>query len=139
VRELPEAAHDYAQGLARLNADAEARTFIEQQLARRWDASLVRLYGPLHAEDPVAQLATLEGWLQQHGEVPALLETAGQVCLKNQLWGKAKSYLEAAVAAAPTPRAYLVLAELCEKTQQPGEAQAHYRAGLKLAAEPGSA
>lgn len=134
VRPLPEVAREYAAGLARLNADAEARAFIEQSLARGWDAALVRLYGPLFAEDPVAQLATLERWLQVYGEETALLETAGQVCLKNKLWGKARSYLEAVLAKTPTPQAHLELARLCELTQEPAEAQAHYRAGLELAA-----
>jgi HemY protein len=134
IRTVPEVARQYAAGLARLNADAEARAFIEQQLSKRWDEDLVRLYGPLYAEDPIAQLANLERWLQEHGEAPVLLETAGQVCLKNKLWGKAKSYLEAVVAIAPTPSAYLELAKLCEQTQQPEEAQAHYKQGLELAA-----
>lgn len=134
VRALPEIAREYATGLARLNADAEARAFIEQRLAQGWDAALVRLYGPLFATDPIAQLATLERWLQEHGEHAALLETAGQVCLKNKLWGKARSYLEAVIATAPTPSAYLELARLCELTQQPKEAQGFYKAGLELAA-----
>ena len=135
IRSVPEVLREYAIGLARLNADAEARAFIESQLFKRWDDVLVRLYGPLHAEDPVAQLAMLERWLQEHGEKPALLETAGQVCLKNKLWGKARSYLEAVIAVAPTPRAYLELARLCELTQLPEEAQGFYKAGLELAAE----
>lgn len=134
TRNMPEVAREYAAGLARLNADAEARAYIESQLGQRWDDALVRLYGPLHAEDPIAQLANLERWLQVHGEQTALLETAGQVCLKNKLWGKAKSYLEAVIATAPTPGAYLELAHLCERTQQPLEAQAHYKKGLELAA-----
>ncbi|MDO9452196.1 MAG: heme biosynthesis HemY N-terminal domain-containing protein [Stagnimonas sp.] len=136
VRAVPEVTREYATGLARLNADAEARAFIESQLAKRWDDVLVRLYGPLYSEDPIAQLATLERWLQEHGEKTALLETAGQVCLKNKLWGKAKSYLEAVIATAPTPSAYLELARLCEMTQAPQEAQAYYKAGLELAAQP---
>lgn len=134
TRDVPEVAREYATGLARLNADAEARGFIESQLAKRWDDVLVSLYGPLYAEDPIAQLAVLERWLQEHGEKPALLETAGQVCLKNKLWGKARSYLEAVIAVAPTPGAYLQLAQLCELTQQPQEAQTFYKAGLELAA-----
>jgi len=136
VRQLPEVTREYAAGLARLNADAEARALIEQRLSSQWDEALVRLYGPLHAEDPVAQLATLERWLQEHGEQPALLETAGQVCLKNKLWGKAKSYLEAVITIAPTARAYLELARLSELTQQPEAAQTYYKAGLEHAAQP---
>ncbi len=134
TRSVAEVAREYATGLAQLNADAEARAFIESELGKRWDDVLVRLYGPLHCEDPIAQLANLEHWLQEHGEQPALLETAGQVCLKNKLWGKAKSYLEAVIATAPTAGAYLQLAHLSELTQLPLAAQAYYKRGLELAA-----
>ena len=133
VRALPEPARDYAAGLARLNADAEARAFIEARLEQTYDEILARLYGPLHTEDTVAQLAVLERWLQQYGEQPALLETAGAVCLKNRLWGKARSYLEAVLRVEPTPQAHLELARLCERTQAPAEAEQHYRRGLELA------
>lgn len=133
IRALPEPAQAYAGGLARLNADAEARAFIEARLEQGFDPVLVRLYGPLHAEDPVAQLAVLERWLQQYGEQLALLETAGAVCIKNKLWGKARSYLEAVLQLAPTPAAYLELARLCERTQAREEAEQHYRRGLELA------
>lgn len=133
IQALAEPARAYAAGLARLNADAEARAFIEARLESAWDETLVRLYGPLHTEDPVAQLAVLERWLQLHGEQPALLETAGRVCLKNRLWGKARSYLEAVVQVAPTPAAYLELAKLCELTQAKAEADQHYRRGLEIA------
>lgn len=135
IQALDEPARAYAAGLARLNADAEARGFIEARLESAWDETLVRLYGPLHTEDPVAQLAVLERWLQLHGEQLALLETAGRVCLKNKLWGKARSYLEAVVQVAPTPAAYLELAKLCELTQAKAEAEQHYRRGLELATD----
>jgi HemY protein len=134
IQQEPAVALAYATALVKLNADADARALIESILAKRWDAQLVRLYGPLYTEDAIAQLANLERWLQLHGEQPALLETAGQVCLKNKLWGKAKSYLEAVITTAPTPSAYLELARLSEMTQQPQEAQGYYKLGLELAA-----
>ncbi len=124
----------YLHGLARLNADAEALALIGQILQRDWDADLALLYGCLHANDPIAQLATVEQWLVQHGAKPELLLLAGRVCLSNKLWGKARSYLEAGVQAAPTPQAYLDLARLCQETQQPEEALKFYRQGLELAA-----
>ncbi|MBV8062798.1 MAG: hypothetical protein JOY51_04335 [Nevskia sp.] len=126
----------YARGLARLNADAEALALVAQSLARQWDAPLAQLYGSLHANDPVAQLATVEQWLVQHGDKPELLQVAGRVCLRNKLWGKARSYLEAGLQAAPTPQGYLDLARLCQDTQQPEEAARYYRRGLELAAAP---
>lgn len=126
---------EYVRGLARLNADAEALALIAQTLAQDWDAELAQLYGDLHTADPIAQLATAEQWLGRYGEKPELLEIAGRVCLRNKLWGKARSYLEASLHAAPTPRAYLDLARLCEETQQREEAGRFYRLGLELAAQ----
>lgn len=136
VRQQASAARRYAAGLARLNADADARAFIEAHLTDAWDETLVRAYGSLHTEDPVAQLAVLERWLQLHGEKPALLETAGAVCAKNRLWGRARSYLEAVLTVAPTPAAYLELARLAERSSEPAEAALLYKQGLELLGKP---
>ena len=135
VKAEAEAARAHAAGLARLNADADARAVIEQHLETQWDPVLARLYGSLHSDDGIAQLSTLERWLQIHGEQAELLETCGAVCARNRLWGKAKSYLEAVVSKSPTPSAYLELARLCEQSNEPAEAAANYRLGLQLAAE----
>ena len=126
---------DYARGLARLNAEAEALALIAATLDKTWDADLVALYGSLHAADAVSHLATIEQWLGRYGEKPELFTTAGQVCQRNRLWGKARSYLEAVIQAAPTPAAYLALARLCVETQNPQEATDYYQKGLELAAQ----
>lgn len=133
-RDDREVRHVYVRGLARLNADSEALALIAQALSVDWDGELALLYGDLHANDPIGQLATVEQWLALYGEKPELLQVAGHVCLANRLWGKARSYLEAVIAIAPTPKAYLDLARLCADTQQAEEAARHYRQGLELAA-----
>lgn len=134
-RGVPELRRVYASSLARLNAQAEALALVGETLNQEWDAELATLYGELHAEDPLAQLAAIEGWLGKYGERPELLVTAGRACLRNKLWGKARSYLEAVVRVAPTPAAYLELAQLSEQTQNLGEAQRFYRLGAELAAQ----
>lgn len=126
---------DYARGLARLNAETDALALITATLNKTWDADLVVLYGSLHAADAVSHLATIEQWLGRYGEKPELLETAGQVCTRNRLWGKARSYLEAVIRVAPTPAAYLALARMCSETQQPADAANYYQKGLELAAQ----
>lgn len=135
LREDPGLLRDYARGLVRLNADAEALALISATLNRRWDAELMRLYGGLHATDPLGQLATIEQWLGRYGEYPEVQLAAGQVCLRNKLWGKARSYLDAAIRQAPTPAAYLELARVCEATQNRAEAEKFWRMGLELAAQ----
>jgi HemY protein len=124
----------YVSGLSRLNAHAEAAALITATLRQEWDGELVGLYGQLHASDPVAQLATIEQWLGLYGEKAELLITAGRACLANKLWGKARSYLEAARRSQPTPTAFLELARMCEQTQNAEEAQRLYKQGLELAA-----
>jgi HemY protein len=132
-RNDPELRRHYVRGLGRLNADREAAALIEQALTTDWDSELALLYGDLHTSDPISQLATVEQWLGQYGVKVELLQVAGRVCLKNRLWGKARSYLEAVIAQAPTPKAYLDLAQLCADTQQPEDAAKFNRFGLELA------
>ncbi len=104
-------------------------------LAREWDAGLAELYGQLEPADALGQLAAIEQWLTRYGERPELLIAAGRACLRNRLWGKARSYLDAVVKLAPSAAADLALARVCEQTQQPEEAQRFYRQGLELAAQ----
>lgn len=134
AREQPAVRLAYVQGLARLGADAEAAGSILQTLKQSWDGDLVRLYSELGGLDAVTQLATAEQWLSQHGEKPELLLAAGRACLRNQLWGKARSYLDAALRLQPAPEIYLALAKLCAETRNPEEAGRFYKQGLELAA-----
>ena len=124
----------YARGLAQLNAHAEAAALIAAVLKNEWDGPLATLFGELHATDTVGQLASIEQWLNLYGEKPELLITAGRACLKNKLWGKARSYLEAVIRVAPSPAAFLELAKLCEQTQNADEAAKFNRQGLEQAA-----
>lgn len=133
-RARPEIRAAYLRGLARLGADAEVAAQIMQMLRQGWDPGLVDIYGELTGLDPVSQLATVEQWVNQHGEKPELLLAAGRVCTRNRLWGKARSYLDAALRIQPTADVYLALAKVCENAKQPEEAQLFYRRGLELAA-----
>jgi len=127
----------WLRGLARFGADADVAAQVVQMLKQGWDASLVEIYGELGGLDAVTQLATVEAWLNQHGEKPELLLAAGRVCTRNRLWGKARSYLDAALRLEPSAGVYLALAKVCEQAKQPEEASLFYRRGLELAAAPG--
>ena len=121
--------------MARLNAESEAVAVINRALKSRWDAELVRCFGGLESIDPVAQLASIEQWLQRYGEETELLIAAGLTCARNRLWGKAGSYLEAAAASHDTPVVYWHLGQLAERNQKVDVALAHYRRGLEVAAK----
>ena len=135
VREGSEVRRLYLQSLAALNAERQALELIARAVNEAWDAELASLYGRIEAGDSIAQLATVEQWLKKYGETPELLLVAGRVCRRNRLWGKARSYLDAAIRLAPTPEAYLELARLCQDTHQAEDACRYYRQGLELATE----
>ena len=73
--------------------------------------------------------------MKHHGEDPELLLAAARLCLRNELWGKARSYLETGIAIRPTPDAFREYGSLLNQLGE-GEAAADaYREGLKLVAD----
>lgn len=123
----------YVRALAQVQAANEAAASIVSALTNDWDSELVDCYGRLALPDPLAQLAQAEHWLATHGERRELLLAAGRCCLRNKLWGKARSYLQAAQRARLDSAVSLELGHLCEQTGQQDEALQHYRRGLELA------
>lgn len=136
-RAVPEIALEGARllngaGLAQAAADA-----IEAALARpplEWDDLDERLldeYARAQVVPARAQLERAEAWLEQAppgGTVRAtLLRAAGLICLREQLWGKAKGYLQESLAEARHPETCLALARLAEAVGEAPEAAAHYR------------
>jgi HemY protein len=80
----------------------------------------------------VAQLATAEGWLTQHGEDPYLLLTLGRLAKRCQQPAKARDYLERSIQIMPTPDAYQELGELLESLHELTHAGQCFHAGLRL-------
>ena len=132
-RTRPELVRAYARQLAAAGADSEAIAMVDSALKADWDADLVLLFGDLRAADPVSQLAKVEQWIKRFEEKPELLFVAGRLCLRNRLWGRARSYLEASLDKRSSPDTYFALARLNEETQEPGKAMEFYRRGLELA------
>lgn len=119
-----------------LEADAEARSLIENFLGRNgeddWNGDLVTLYGRLGGGELTTRIAQAEAWLSQHPEDDHLLLALGRLCLKQRLWGKAQSYLEASLAVRESREAHLELAQLFDQLQRTEEADRHYRQGARF-------
>jgi HemY protein len=124
----PRLARAYAEALLELDADDEARRFIEAQLDKEWDSRLAGLYGLTRGGDLAARIGTADRWLPQHRDDPQLLLALGRMCRAHRLWGKAQSYLEAALSLSDRREVRLELAQLFEQTERAGEALQHYRA-----------
>ncbi|MBI3188942.1 MAG: hypothetical protein HYZ31_13890 [Gammaproteobacteria bacterium] len=128
----------YAEELIAQKQYAEAESLIRNYLNKHWHEPLVLVFGDINSAKPQAQLETAESWLQNHRQSAVLLLVAGKLCLKNKLWGKARTYLEASLSINPMAETYMHLAMLLEdKMQEPVKAQQLYQQGLKLAVKCG--
>jgi len=116
-----------------LGGTAEAQAIIEQALEREWNPSLVALYGEAAGSDALPQIERAEKWLRQHARDPALLLALGKLCMRQELWGKAQSYIEASLALEPTHDGHMTLAALMERIGKPQEAVLHFRRSAELA------
>jgi len=111
-----------------------AESILRSYLSRHWRESMVRLYAQLETTNPQKQLETAETWLHGHARSAALLMVLGKLCIKTQLWGKARNYLETSLSIMPLAETYLQLAMLLEeKMDEADTAQALYQKGLNLA------
>ena len=112
----------------------EAAALVEGALKRHWSERLVYLYGQIEA-DAAAQFQVAEGWLKDHDKDPVLLLALGRLAQRNQLGGKARSYLEASIGLKPTVEAYQLLGSVLEQMNEPAAAMECYRKGVSRAAE----
>lgn len=124
----------YVERLVDVDAIKEAQDVLQKTLKRHWDGALVRQYGGLPVSNGKKQLKTLEGWLKSRGDDADLLYAAGRVCIREQLWGKARSYLESALAIGATPPIYQAYGELLSALGESDAAADAFRQGLSVAA-----
>ena len=124
----------YYKGLIRLGLHDRAEKELAGALKSNWRGSLVRLFGLVEATDTTKQLKRAEGWLKNHGEDPDLLLAAARLCLRNELWGKARSYLETVISMRPTPEAYQEYGALLTQMGEADAAADAYRDGLGMVA-----
>jgi HemY protein len=125
----------YFGALIRTEQHDKAEKEIAAELKREWRSALVRLFGMIASSDPAKQLSRAEGWLKVHPEDADLLLAAARLCLKNELWGKARSYLETAISIRPSPEAYEEFGRLLNQLGESDAAADAYRAGLNLVAQ----
>ncbi len=124
----------YVELLAPAGGSATAETVLRKALKQSLRPSLIRLYGTLDGADSTRQLKTVESWLKDRGDDADLLQAAGRICIRDELWGKARSYLESAIALNPNPAAYQAYGELLSALGEDESAGLAFRKGLGLAA-----
>lgn len=126
----------YSNYLYKQNKETDAEILIRNILSEHWDDDLAILYSNLTVGDCTKQLETAETWLHGQSRNAILLLVLGKLCLKCQLWGKARGYFDSSLGIKPTAEAYLKLAELLDgKMDEHDEAQKMYQLGLMKAVD----
>ncbi len=121
-----------AEGFLALNENSTASTIIEQSLEEQWDSELVGMYDRCLVEDTLKQIEYGEKWLKLHPSDAMLLLVLGKLCLRQQLWGKAESYLDASLSIEASHSAHLALADLCAKLGKGDRVKLHQEKSLEL-------
>lgn len=132
-RRLPAAVDAYARQAARYGQTMAAMDEIETALRREWSPALVATYGGMGAEDIEQRLRRAESWVDTHPNDAALLTAVGRMCVRVRLWGKARPYLERALAIEPNAVAWEALGDVYVGEGEQVLAQRCYRNALALA------
>ena len=120
-----------AEAFSKLGDCKSAQQLLTDSLNAQWDSDLVALYGECHSENNTAQIEQAERWLKQHTDDAGLLLTLGKLCLHQQLWGKAQSYLDASLSLEPSRAAYAALGQLAEKLGKQEQALAYFQNAMQ--------
>ena len=125
----------YVRERLRHGDDRGCEVMLRRALKKQWDEALIGLFGLVQGSNLKAQLEFAESCLSRRPEDAALLLALGRLCIKNQLWGKARSYLEQSAQLQPDPTTCRELASLLEERGDYDTARKYFRQGLKTATE----
>lgn len=122
----------YFDALIRTGGDERAEKELVSAINKDWRGFLVERFGRVRGADASKQLKKAEGWLTRHPEDPDLLLAAARLCIRNELWGKARSYLESVIGLKPSPEAYQVYGRLLNQLGESDAAADAFREGLGM-------
>jgi HemY protein len=123
----PELAAEAARLLAAVGRGDVAAELIEAALKEGWDARLIELYGRIDAPPYRSRIEQASAWLGEHASDPALLRALGLLCEREQLWGKARAFLDDSRKLAPSGDTSLALGRIAEATGDEAAARQYFR------------
>jgi HemY protein len=123
----------YARRAASFGMMLPAMDEVESALRREWSSSLIATYGSLTGDDGEGRLRRAESWLDAHPNDAQLLLTLGRMCVRAKLWGKARQYLERALALDPSSAIWEALGDVYAGEGDNAQAQRCYRNALAMA------
>lgn len=113
----------YAATLIEFGSEVKAEAFIRSALNDQWSDTLAGVYGQLTEVSLQKSLGNVETWIRRHPESAPLYLSAGRICQRLQLWGKARDYYEKALRLDSSSEAIIELSLLLESMGDLDEAQ----------------
>ncbi len=107
-------ARRYTHLLVSIGAEDKAEAIIRDLLKRKWDDSLVNLYGRIQGANPTKQLDVARKWLKDYPKNPDLLLTLGRLCQRNQHWEEATAFFEQSLELDPRAETFSELTRLLQ-------------------------
>ncbi len=120
----------YVALLITQDAHAAAEKVCLRALNQDWDSELARLFAFVRGDHPSRQLAQAEGWLSEHRDDAQLLLCLGRLSSRNELWGKAREYLEASYRLRHTPEVCAELGRLLGALGESAVSARYFEEGL---------
>lgn len=120
----------YLRALMAAGCPAHALQLLKRWLKARWDAVLVDVFGEIVSDPPHQAYEQAQQWLNERPEDADLLFAAARQAMHCELWGQARSYLEAAAARSDRSDINQALAELYEQLGESDQARLAYRSAL---------
>lgn len=118
---------DIVKKYLQLGMYAQALKYVKKYYPVSFNPDLLPLFSEANqyssVKDQQKSIEIAEKWLQQRPQDPALQMLLGQLSYDQQLWGKAKSYLEASLQISNNNVAKLLLAKVLEHSGQTAAAQ----------------
>jgi HemY protein len=120
-----------AQAFAKFGDCQSAQQLLTESLNAQWDSELVTLYGECLSENNIGLIEQAERWLKEHTDDAGLLLALGKLCMHQELWGKARTYLDASLSLEPSGAGYAALGQLAEKMGMHDEALIHFQKAMQ--------
>lgn len=117
----------YVTALLKQQAYEEADLQCRENLKHAWNDTLIILYGECLSPSIEEQLRFAENLLKSQPENSYLLSALGKICMRRQLWGKAKSYFLKSIQIKPEAKTYAALATLFEELDDKTSANEYYK------------
>jgi HemY protein len=128
----PRLAGYFAERFEAVGNVAAARQIYKDEIDDSFNAAFVRRFLALEGQALTEKLSIVEHWQKRYGNEPDLLLALGELCRREQLWGKAQTLLEKTIGIKPTPAAYYALAQLFENLDKTDQANAQYKEAARL-------